>query len=108
MAFNLAVRFLLEVCVLVALAYWGFRTGQSPILKLSLGIGAPVFIAIIWGMFGSPQAQIPVSNMVRFLLELGIFLLAVIALIHTGRHIVAAIFAMLIVVNQILSRINGQ
>lgn len=36
---NLALRFLLELCALIALAYWGFETGSGAIAKFALGIG---------------------------------------------------------------------
>ena len=51
---NLALRFLLEVCALVALGYWGFKTGGSLITKLALGIGAPLLAAVLWGTFVAP------------------------------------------------------
>lgn len=39
---NLALRFLLELCALAALAYWGAQTGRGPVVKIGLGIGAPL------------------------------------------------------------------
>src|SRR5215211_3227281 len=42
---NLALRFLLELCALVALGYWSFKGGGGPIMKLALGIGAPLLAA---------------------------------------------------------------
>ena len=39
---NLALRFLLELCALVAFGYWGFQTGQGLLLKIGLGIGVPL------------------------------------------------------------------
>ena len=48
---NLALRFLLELCALVALGYWGFKTGGGLITKLALGIGAPFRAAVVWGTF---------------------------------------------------------
>jgi Protein of unknown function (DUF2568) len=35
---NVALRFLLELCILVALGYWGFQTGQGQLAKIALGI----------------------------------------------------------------------
>jgi hypothetical protein len=37
---NLALRFLLELCALAALGYWGFQTGRGPVMSAVLGIGA--------------------------------------------------------------------
>ena len=42
---NLGLRFALELCTLAALGYWGFRTGSGPLMKLVLGLGAPVVAA---------------------------------------------------------------
>ena len=47
MAINLTLRFILEICALVSLSYWGFQSGQGILMKLGLGIGAPLLIAII-------------------------------------------------------------
>ena len=56
MVINIALRFILEVCVLGFLTYWGFQSSQGILMKLVLGIGSPLLIAIIWGVFGSPAA----------------------------------------------------
>src|SRR5258708_8580199 len=53
---NLALSFFLELCVLVALGYWGFQTGQGTIAKIGLGIGAPVVAVVVWALFGAPNA----------------------------------------------------
>ena len=34
---NLALAFLLELCALGALGYWGVRTGGGPAAKVALG-----------------------------------------------------------------------
>jgi Protein of unknown function (DUF2568) len=39
---NLPLRFLLELCALGALGYWGFKTGGALVAKVGLGIGAPL------------------------------------------------------------------
>jgi len=59
MVINIALRFILEVCALAFLAYWGFQSSQDLLIRLLLGIGLPLFIAILWGVFGSPAAPIP-------------------------------------------------
>ena len=37
---NLVVRFVLELCALAALCYWGFWAGDGPLVGLVLGLGA--------------------------------------------------------------------
>ncbi|MEO6891644.1 MAG: YrdB family protein, partial [Ktedonobacteraceae bacterium] len=53
---NLTLSFLLELCVLVALGYWGFQIGQGTITKIGLGIGAPVLAVVVWALFGAPRS----------------------------------------------------
>lgn len=51
---NLTLAFLLELCALVALGYWGVWTGDGPVTKAALGIGAPLCAAVLWGLFAAP------------------------------------------------------
>ena len=55
---NLLLRFLLELCALGALGYWGFKTGNATITKIVLGVGAPLVAAVVWGIFVSPRASV--------------------------------------------------
>ncbi|QQP14926.1 YrdB family protein [Lysinibacillus agricola] len=105
---NLALRFLLEICVIVAFGYWGLQTGKGIFFKLLLGIGTPVLFVVLWSMFGSPKATIPLDGAWHFMLEFVIFSLAVIALYATGRTQLASIFAILIIINQILLSVSHQ
>jgi hypothetical protein len=105
---NLALRFLLELCALAALGYWGFQTGKGWVMKIGLGIGIPVLIAVIWGMFGSPGASVKLSAPLHLLLELVIFGLPAIALYAAGKHGLAGSFILTVVINRILMYMWGQ
>jgi len=67
---NLALRFFLELAALAAFGYWGFKTGDSAIMKWGLGIGAPLLAAVFWGTFESPRAVVKLSASLRLILEL--------------------------------------
>jgi len=99
---NLALRFLLEVCALVALGYWGFKTGGSLITKLALGIGAPLLAAVLWGTFVAPRAAVAVPGALRLVLELGVFGSAAAALYAAGRPALAWALGLVYVVNRVL------
>ncbi|WP_169891038.1 YrdB family protein [Litchfieldia alkalitelluris] len=71
-AINLGLRFFLELTALWIFCYWGFHTGKNGFVKLGLGVGSPLIIAIIWGLFGSPAAPYQLSGVVKLLLELAI------------------------------------
>src|SRR5260370_5082612 len=71
---NLALSFFLELCVLVALGYWGFQTGQGTIAKIGLGIGAPVVAVVVGPVrsaeFGVAAARSLAPDPARALLRL--------------------------------------
>ena len=54
---NLALALLLELGVLAALAYWGFATGATILLKIALGIGTPAAAILIWAIWGAPRSR---------------------------------------------------
>ena len=54
---NLALAFLLELCLLAALGYWGFRVGSGWIARIALGVGAPAVVIAIWGIFLAPTSS---------------------------------------------------
>jgi hypothetical protein len=105
---NEAVRFVLELCALASFAYWGFQSGKVWYLKAIFGIGAPLFVGIIWGIFGSPGSSIPIRGYVRLALEIVIFGLASAGLVAAGRTYLGLILAILFVINRILMELWHQ
>lgn len=108
MGINLALRFLLEVAALIAVGYWGFQTGKGPFFKFLLGLGAPIMIAVVWGMYGSPAAPYPVQGILRLLLEFLIFGLAALTLYFAGHPTLAVLFGVLVIINRILMHVWNQ
>jgi hypothetical protein len=105
---NLALRFLLELCALVALGYWGFTTGSGAITKVALGIGAPLVAAIVWGVFVAPRAPVALPGFVVLLLQVLVFGSAAAGLIATGHRTLALAFAVVVVINAVLMYVWGQ
>ncbi|MGM0874748.1 MAG: YrdB family protein [Bacillota bacterium] len=101
-ASNLGLRFMLELCALSALGYWGYKTGHGMFLKVVLGIGTPLVAAIIWGMFGSPAAPFKVGVPFILLLEVMINGAAALALYATGKSSLAFTFIVVVIFNKIL------
>jgi Protein of unknown function (DUF2568) len=99
---NLALRFLLELCALVALGYWGFRTGSGLFAKIGLGIGVPLLTIVIWGAFIAPNAAVHVPEPLPFLLGLLILVLAAVALAAAGLPGLAVVFGGIVVINAVL------
>jgi hypothetical protein len=87
---NLAVRFLLELFALLVMSAWGWRQTDGW-LKFALALGIPLVLAIVWGIFAVPNdpsrsgaAPVAVPGILRLLIELAIFGLAVWALYDMG------------------------
>jgi hypothetical protein len=99
---NLLVRFLLELCMLAAIGYWGFKTGSDTAMKMILGIGLPLLIAIVWGSFLSPKAAYPMRGVSRELLELALFSSGAAALFAGGVAHLGWIYTVILVVNKLL------
>jgi hypothetical protein len=99
---NLALRFVLELCMLAALAYWGFSTKDSTLVHVLLGVGVPLLAAIIWGIFLSPRAFVQLPEPLKLALEILVFAVATVALYSTGRIAEALALAVLYLVNRIL------
>ncbi len=72
-SFALLVRFLLELCMLGALGYWGFKTGDSAVTQVLLGLGAPLLAAVVWGLFIAPKATFEVPKAVWVGLQVVLF-----------------------------------
>ena len=105
---NLGLRFLLELGILAAAGYWGFNTGTQTSAKIVLGIGAPLLVALGWGIFLAPASPRRLAEPGRLLAELAIFGVAIAALYSTGAHYLAGAFALTYALNKILLTIWRQ
>jgi Protein of unknown function (DUF2568) len=59
---NLALRVVLELAALAALAAWGVHAGHSVVGKVALGVGALLVAAVACGMFAAPGVTQAVST----------------------------------------------
>ncbi|MGF6849604.1 hypothetical protein QFZ51_004839 [Chitinophaga sp. W3I9] len=84
---NLAVRFLLEILMLMILGYWGWRLGNGW-WSYVLVVVFPLTAAVLWGVFRIPNdpkaAPVAIPGVARLLLELFLFGLAAWALYSLG------------------------
>jgi hypothetical protein len=94
---NLTLRALLEMSVVVALAYWGFRAGDGAAGKILLGVGAPVLGFGFWGAVDFRQAG-QLAEPLRLTQELAISAVAAAALLAAGQPGLAIALAALSVV----------
>jgi hypothetical protein len=107
---NDLLRFGLELAALGALAHWGW-TGVAGFAGVLAAVGLPVLAAVLWGTFRAPDdasagggAPVPVPGPVRLALELGLFGLAVAALVDAGAPLAGLVLAALVVCHYLLAR----
>lgn len=96
---NLILRFFLELCLFIALGYWGFTTSSTPLGKLVLGLGTPLLAILLWSLFVAPKAPRRLADPGRLLLESALFAGGVAALLATGQPTLALVFGGLVAVN---------
>ena len=107
-AANLGLKFVLELCMLAALAYWGARAGGSVGADVVLAVIAPLAAAVIWGLYAAPRARRRLRPPWRIVLELAVFAVAAVSLAAAGADTLAIIFAALVAVNAALLAVWGQ
>ena len=93
---NLGLAFGVELAGLGIFAWWGWRTGDSLLLRL-----VPVIAAIGWGLFAAPTADYG-SPMVTTIVKIAFFGLAGLALWSLDHRILAAAFVLTVAANLII------
>jgi hypothetical protein len=88
---SLALRVLLEVGVVIALADWGIHTGQGMAAEILLGVGAPLVGFGFWGAVDFHRARH--AEGLRFLQELVVSGLAAVAWYASGAHVLGVTLA---------------
>jgi hypothetical protein len=99
---TLTVRFLCELAMLAALAYWGFTVGEGVGAWL-LGLGAPLLAAVVWGAVVAPRARWPVPIPTRVVVELVLFGAAAGALAVAGQPLAAVILGVAALATSLLN-----
>ena len=88
---NLAIRFLLELCLLAAFGYWGATASGSTIANVALAIGVPLVVCVVWGYFVAPRAARPLSTVPWVVVQLVLFGLGWVALAADAAEILGAV-----------------
>jgi hypothetical protein len=109
-AWQLAIRFALEVGALVALGNWAFHAASPGSLAWLAGLGLPAVAAVAWITFAVPgdpsrsgRAPVPVPGWVRLLLELVVFLGGAAALAALQRWTALAVFVVALLVHHLVT-----
>lgn len=101
-ALNAGLAFALELAMLAAFGYWGYRFGDALWLKWLVAIAIPVLTAAGWGLFFAPRAPRRLPLLPGALLSLGLFLLSAVALYYANQAGLALWLAITAIANRVL------
>ncbi|MEV0531152.1 YrdB family protein [Kitasatospora sp. NPDC050463] len=105
---NGGLAFALELGLLAALCYWGFKSGSGPLTRALLGLGAPALAAITWGLFlaaGGPTVRLPLPAEIA--LKLAVFAVGALALNAAGRPALGLVFGVLALISVAVEYTTG-
>lgn len=100
---NLALAFALELAMLAALAIFGFRSVDHPLLRWALAIVLPLAAAVLWGYLLAPKAANRLGMVPGILLSLLLFMLAALALHRVGQPTLAWVMAGAAILHAVLA-----
>jgi hypothetical protein len=99
---NLALRFVLELCLVAAMGFIGYETfGQSVLRWLAAAVLVAATVAI-WGYWIAPKAARQLKQPRRLLVEVVLFGSAAAGLALVGEQKVATEFAVAVACNEVL------
>lgn len=104
--FNVGLRAVMELGIVVALGYWGYKTGESTTAKFLLSIGAPLIGFGIWGLVDFRNAG-AFAESLRLIEEVVISGLAALAWYVAGAQIMGWALGILSIVHHALVYVLG-
>ena len=96
----LAVRFILELCLLAAFGWAGAKVAPSG-AQLTGGAGVVICVAAAWGLFLSPRRRIEIGPGARLMAEILLFAMASAALFIGGHSLLAILLMATALINRI-------
>ncbi len=88
---NLAIAFLLELCMLAAYIYWGFTLNVSVYLKWIIGLGIPMLVIGLWAYFAAPNSTTRLEQPWLTVFQFAVFAGAAFLLYKAGHPILSGV-----------------
>ena len=95
----LAIRFIVELLGIVAVAYWGWQSGPEGVGRIALAVGAAVALIVVWSFVVAPKADNPLSQQARDIIGTVLLVVAAAGLAVAGQPRLALIFAVVVIVD---------
>jgi hypothetical protein len=104
--FNVGLRALMELGIIIALGYWGYKAGESASAKILLAVGAPLIGFGFWGLVDFRKAG-SLAEPLRLIQELAISGLAAFAWYVAGAPAWGWALGMVSMVHHLLVYLSG-
>jgi len=100
---NLGIAFLLELAVLFAVGYWGFKLSAGLPLRLVAGLATPLLMAVLWGLLAAPKASFPLHGVADAAFRIAWFGVGALAFWVAGRPIAALVLTGVFAANALMT-----
>ncbi|MEU4370365.1 YrdB family protein [Micromonospora chersina] len=104
----LTLIFLLELAMLAAAGWWGFTLDAGWPVRLLAGLGAPLVIAVVWGIFCSPRATVALPAPAKLGVQAACFLTGGLLLALAGRPVPGALLVALWALDKTFLTLSGE
>jgi len=101
--FNQAVAFLLEIVMVISLAYGGYHVVENVYLKYIVAIILPVIAIVFWSIFAAPKSTLRLEQPWRMMFRLAFYLTCTMLLYTIEKTTVAISLASVAIVNEIIA-----
>lgn len=103
--FNFLILFLVELAMLYNFAAWGLALKAPTAARYLVGLGTPVVVIVLWGMFFSPDPALFLARPWNAMGEYALFSLSAIAIANTGRVRWAIMFFVVAIISETIALI---
>lgn len=105
--FNVGLRGLMELGIVIGLGYWGYQVGSTLLMKIVLAVLTPLLVFGFWGLVDFHQAG-SLAEPLRLLQELVICGVTAVALYTVGQHALGWAMGLLAIIYHALVYLSGE
>ncbi|HAO6015911.1 YrdB family protein [Listeria innocua] len=104
---NIAIAFLIEIFAIFVLGYWGFTLQSNKIIRVIVGLLAPILMIVIWSIWCAPSSSYRLEGLWLVALKCLLFGIVVCCLLSMKQPSAAIGFGTIVTINLVLSSYFG-
>ena len=97
--------FLVELSMFFALGYVGYQSNTHTVGKYAAAVGLPLVAIVLWGVFAAPRSEYRLEPLYRSIFALLLFGITALLLYKTGHTRLAATFAGIALISELLAAV---